>query len=293
MTGTRTGQAPRRRAVSKGNVAIPERRYPGADANTAQFVNRLKNREAINPQTRRQTSRVLIENAYKGAPQAGQTPRQFDNNYSPYSNVNAEAAATTLKRQEEARRRAEVRRTQERAGSAAVQNIQSRPLQAAQPKERSAANIKKERAMEKRAQKPRDQVQTADSGPREVAVKHVPFPKFAFLLVFIFIVLFLMVHSIVNNFEQQRRISELQKQVEVLSQSADQLRSELEARDDYAAIEERAEELGMIKGGQTDEKYIDLTGGDVIENFGDDGEDFGAFGTMLSAIRRQLSRFLG
>lgn len=292
MTGTRTGQAPRRRAVPTGNVSSLERRYPGADANTAQFVNRLKNREAINPQTRRQTSRALIENAYKGAPQAGQTPRQFDNNYSPYSNVNAEAAANTLKRQEEARRRAEVKRTQERRGSAMMQKRQGRPMPAAQQTPRAAANIKKEHAMEKRAPK-HDRAQTADSGPREVAIKHVPFPKVAFLLVFIFIVMFLMVHSIVNNFEQQRKISELQKQVEVLSQSADQLRSELEARDDYAEIEERAEELGMIKGGQTDEKYIDLSGGDVIENFGDDGEDLGSFSTMLSAIRRQLSRFLG
>ena len=294
MTTTRTEYRDRRRPQTARNVP---RQYPGADANTAQLVNKLRNRGATNPQTMRQTSSALIEDAYRGAVESGQTPRQFDNNYSPYSNVNAGAAEETMRRQEEARRRAEAKRIEAKKAASMRQNP-GRSVDAgrkAPAQNRSMTKREKPAAPVSKSERKRraDIGQLADSGPREVAVKHVPFPKFAFLIIFMCVVLFFMVQALVHNYEQQRQIAELQKKADVLAQYAELLRSDLEARDDLAEIEERAEDIGMVKGSQVDEKYIDLSGGDVIENFGGSGEeDMGSFTTMLSAIRRRLSRFL-
>ena len=49
----------------------------------------------------------------------------------------------------------------------------------------------------------------------------------------------------------------------------------------------------MINGGQVDENYIDLSGGDVIEIFGEDKTELGGFSTMLSAIRQRIAGLLG
>lgn len=135
--------------------------------------------------------------------------------------------------------------------------------------------------------------QIAESGPREALYKKIPFPKIAVVILLLSLIFFLMVHSIVKNFEYQREISDLESQIEVLNVRAAELRLELEARDDIAEIERRAEEIGMIKSGKVEEKYISLDNSEIIENFTRDEDGYGSFTTMLSAVSRQLSKFLG
>ncbi len=302
MTNARPRQT--RSANSKVIPSI-ERHYPGADANTAMLVNKLKHRGITDPRAAvRITSSDLIEDAYRGSPQ-GQTPKQFNNNYSPYSNVNAEAAEEAARRQAEARRRAENERLRQNAKMPAARRQRELPppekrrgtamATAAKTQTRPTAPVVKKRPMTAavRTRFSRDNEQLAESGPREVAIKRVPFPKFAFVLIFMFVVLFFMVQSFVNVYEYKRQNAELRQQISELSEREARLRSELEGRIDVSEIEAWAKEIGMIDGGQVDEKYIDLSGGDIIENFGGDDDGFGSFTTMLSAIRRQIAGIFG
>lgn len=307
MTNTREWQktTPPKDPTRSSERRSPERHYPSADDNTAQLVRKLRSRGITDPRAAvRPTSRALIEDAYRGA-EAGQTPKPFNNNYSPYSNVNMEAAEQTARRQAEARRRAEEERLRSGANagaqkkpavraSAPVKNQALTNTSRTAPVRKDAAKTAVVKAKSKPAVSSRHSGagQLADSGPREVAFRRVPFPKLAFLLIIMCLVLFFMVNSIVRNYEQQRENAELREQVEEYARQAELLRSELERRDDLDAIADRADELGMIDGGMVDEKYIDLSGGDTIENF-DEDDGRGSFLTTLSAMRRTLSRFLG
>lgn len=105
------------------------------------------------------------------------------------------------------------------------------------------------------------------------------------------VIVFLMIHSVVQNFEYQNEIAELQTKLDTLNKQADSLRLDLEKRDDLAEIERRAEEIGMIKSNSIEEKYISLGNSDIIENFGTDKDEYGSFTTMLSAVSRRLSKF--
>lgn len=295
MTNTVKRQA---RPASVKSIQSAERHYPGADVTTAQLVNKLKQRGITDPRAAvRRPSSALIEDAYKDA-QKGQASKLFDNNYSPYSNVNAEAAEQTARRQAEARRRAESERLRQSGGHPAVryqteaQTVKTAPDR--RPGTSTAAVRRPASAMQAaRQRQSRGIGQLAESGPREVAAKRVPFPKFAIILIFIFVVLFFMVHSIVKNYEYRREIANLQKEVEQLSDRAELLRAQLEERIGLDELKDRAEGIGMIKDGQSDEKYIDLSGGDIVEHFGSSDSDLGTFTTMLSAIRRRLSGILG
>ncbi len=272
MTGTG-----RRQAQTEKRISYVERSYPGADANTAKLVNKLRHRGVTDPRAaQRMTSSALIEDAYRVMPERQQS-KSFDNNYSPYSNVNAEAM------REERERRAEARR------NAAMRAQQKAP----RPANRSGAAIAARRESHVPERRRPENGQLLESGPREVAVRRVPVPKFAFLIIFVSVVLFFMVQSIVSNFEQKREIEKLQNTVDALEQKRDELLSELEDRDDLAYVEDRAEELGMIKDNQTGGKYIDLSEGDFIENYGGGDEAGGALTTMLSAIGRRLSHLFG
>lgn len=135
--------------------------------------------------------------------------------------------------------------------------------------------------------------QMAESGPREALYRKVPFPKLAIMVLMLSLIFFLMVHSIVKNFEYQREIAELESQLDTLNERATELKLELEERDDLADLERRAEEIGMIKSGKVEEKFISLDNSDIIENFGEDEKGYGSLTTMLSAVSRQLSKFLG
>lgn len=276
--------------------------YPAPDMATARLVDKLRQRGASNPQMARASSSALIEDEYElagGGMRAEPAPR-FDNNYSPYSSVNAEAVA-------EARRRAEEKKRMEamaaRARAASAQEAPRvmtntlpapRPQSAAHPAPRTtAAAVKRQAAKPVPARRSYGEGQLAESGPREVAQRRVPFPKLAIVIVFLFLVLFFMVQGFVRNYELRQRVTELQGQVAALSERESLLKSALEERDDYGYIEEQAEALGMVKVNQMQEQYIDLSGEDVIENFGGQDGEPSTFSTMLSAISRRLSRFLG
>lgn len=299
MTNTAKRQA--RPATAKTIPSI-ERHYPGADVTTAQLVNKLKHRGITDPRAAvRRPSSALIEDAYRDA-QEGQAPKLFDNNYSPYSNVNAEAAEQAARRQAEARRRAESERLRQNGGAPAIRRQAEAPagkrpaarsVPAKRPETSAAARRPASSLQAARPNQRRGNSQLAESGPREVAVKRVPFPMFAIVLIFIFVVLFFMVQSIVKNYEYKREIADLQRQVEELGDRAELLRSQLENRIGVDELKDRAEGIGMIKNGQSGEKYIDLSGGDIIEHFGDKDGDLGSFTTMLSAIRQRISGLLG
>ena len=287
--------------------------YPAPDMATARLVDKLRQRGASNPQMARASSSALIEDEYElagGGMRAEPAPR-FDNNYSPYSSVNAEAVAEARRRAEE-KKRMEAMAARARAASAqAAPRVMTntlpapRPQSAAHPAPRTAAAaaVKRQAAKPVPARRSYGEGQLAESGPREVAQRRVPFPKLAIVIVFLFLVLFFMVQGFVRNYELRQRVTELQGQVAALSELQGQvaalsereslLKSALEERDDYGYIEEQAEALGMVKVNQMQEQYIDLSGEDVIENFGGQDGEPSTFSTMLSAISRRLSRFLG
>ncbi len=276
--------------------------YPAPDMATARLVDKLRQRGASNPQMARASSSALIEDEYElagGGMRAEPAPR-FDNNYSPYSSVNAEAVAEARRRAEE-KKRMEAMAARARAASAqAASRVMTntlpapRPQSAAHPAPRTtAAAVKRQAAKPVPARRSYGEGQLAESGPREVAQRRVPFPKLAIVIVFLFLVLFFMVQGFVRNYELRQRVTELQGQVAALSERESLLKSALEERDDYGYIEEQAEALGMVKVNQMQEQYIDLSGEDVIENFGGQDGEPSTFSTMLSAISRRLSRFLG
>lgn len=277
--------------------------YPAPDMATARLVDKLRQRGASNPQMARASSSALIEDEYElagGGMRAEPAPR-FDNNYSPYSSVNAEAVAEARRRAEE-KKRMEAMAARARAASAqAAPRVMTntlpapRPQSAAHPAPRTAAAaaVKRQAAKPVPARRSYGEGQLAESGPREVAQRRVPFPKLAIVIVFLFLVLFFMVQGFVRNYELRQRVTELQGQVAALSERESLLKSALEERDDYGYIEEQAEALGMVKVNQMQEQYIDLSGEDVIENFGGQDGEPSTFSTMLSAISRRLSRFLG
>ncbi len=290
MTNAKARPTRQARPATARTIPSIERHYPGADVNTAQLVDKLRRRGITDPRASvRATSRDLMEDAYRGvAP--GQTVKRFDNNYSPYSNVNAEAAAEVARLKEEARRRAEAERLRQngaaprqkkRSGSVAVGTVRTVKTSAVTARGGMAPVARRENG------------QLAESGPREVAIRRVPFPKFAFVVIFMCIVLFFMIQSFVHVYEYKRENAELREQVNELVERESQLRAELEDRIDVSDVEAWAKEIGMINGGQVDENYIDLSGGDVIENFGGKDDGVGSFSTMLSAIIQRIAGLLG
>lgn len=309
MTYERTygGQTPAQRDNRKSNnrpsSASARRAYPGADYATSQLVTKLRARSSEGQKLNRINSAELMQDAYKTMPRQPASPRTaqtnarhttnvrevpavIDNKYSPYSNVNV--AAVNEAKKHEARTAPVRANSPARRPATAVKNAASVQTRTAPVKKSSApapAEVKFRRY---------DTTgQLAESGPREVAYKRVPFPKLALMILMLSLIFFLMVHSIMRNFEYQREIEMLQSELDSLSDRAEELRLELEERDDLAEIESWAEEIGMIKDASVDEKYISLENSDIIENFGGEDEEYGSFTTMLSAVSRQLSRFLG
>lgn len=290
------------------------REYPGADYATSQLVTKLRSRGSANAPHHRAPSSDLMKDAYKTVPQKP-TRQQTANvreigpvlndKYSPYSDVNvtaaknvqAHAAGTSVRtKQPQVRTAAGASRpvqAQTRQPQTRSAQPQTRPT-ASRPQQRPAASVA---AVERKApaavktRRPAAGAQLAESGPREVALKTVPFPKLVFMILMFAIIIFLMIQSVVQNFEYQREITALQAELDSLNSRAESLRLDLEERDDLAEIERRAEEIGMIKSNSIEEKYISLEHSDIIENFGTEEDDYGSFTTMLSAVSRRLSKF--
>lgn len=290
---------------------------PAADDNTARLVNKLKHRGITDTTySVRATSDALIEDEYKSAQGVGmqKRPLEFDNNYSPYSNVNAAAAAEAKRRAAERRAQTARERVMSAQGTSSMQPRVQRAATAASvtsyktraateartsqrtqaaPMQRSRGRKMSPMSSDNVARVKFDNGQLADSGPREVAQRRVPFPKFAIALLMVFVVMFFMVQSIVRNYEYKQQISDLQAQRDELSEKLSLLRTDLDERIDVSYIEEEASKIGLVKGSQKDEKYIDLSGADVVENYESGDEGYGTLSTLLSAMSKILSHFFG
>ncbi len=290
------------RTQARPNASASVRHYPAADPTVAQYVTRLSARGSENAPRNRASSEDLMKDACrKTAPQA-QARRQsanvreaspaINNKYSPYSDVNVKAQASAVKAGGQVQSGAQRRPVQpQRAPQATMQRTNTASAVRQPAKKAPAAMQHKQTAVNSRR---RDvSAPLAETGPREVALKSVPFPKLVFVILAFSLIFFLMIQSIVQNFEYQREITALQNQLESLNERADSLRLDLEERDDLAEIERRAEEIGMIKSNSIEEKYISLGHSDIIENFGEEKDDYGSLSTMLSAVSRQLSKFFG
>ncbi len=296
---------------------------PAADDNTARLVNKLKHRGITDTTYAvRATSDSLIEDEYKSAQGVGmqKRPLEFDNNYSPYSNVNAEAVAEAKRRAAERRAQTAREHVMSAQGTSSMQprvqraatptsptsttSVTSYKTRAATeartsqrtkaaPMQRSGGRKMSQASSKNVARVKFDNGQLADSGPREVAQRRVPFPKFAIALLMVFVVMFFMVQSIVRNYEYKQQISDLQAQRDELSEKLSLLRTDLDERIDVSYIEEEASKIGLVKGSQKDEKYIDLSGADVVENYDSDDDGYGTLSTLLSAMSKRLSHFFG
>ncbi len=285
-------------AKARRPVASEVRReYPGADYATTQLVTKLRSRGSANAPHHRAPSSDLMQDAYKTVPtrptaNVREVAPTLNDKYSPYSDVNVSAARRqpqarpvqqTQVKQPQARPAAGVQRPPHRQNTAIAASERKAPVKT--PVKRAPAST------EVKFRRPAAGTQIAESGPREVALKNVPFPKLVFMILMFAIIIFLMIQSVVQNFEYQREITALQAELDSLNSRAESLRLDLEERDDLAEIERRAEEIGMIKSNSIEEKYISLNHSDIIENFGTEEDDYGPVTTMLSAVSRRLSKF--
>lgn len=298
-------QATSRRAVTPA----VRRECPVADYNTSQLVTKLRARGSANAPQLRAPSSDLMQNAYKTVPrkntrQAANVQEMspvLDSKYSPYSDVNVTAVKKAQAQRAKnavgsgarpaGQRQPEARPAQRRAPETKKSAERSVSASKTYPAHRNVPAQKRPAPQQVKFRSPAQNAQLAESGPREVAFKSVPFPKLVFMVLMFAVVIFLMIHSVVQNYEYKNEIAELQTQLETLNKQADSLRLGLEERDDLAEIERRAEEIGMIKSNSIEEKYISLANSDVIEKFGTENEDYGSFTTMLSAVSRRLSKF--
>lgn len=314
MTGYRK---PNTRSAAPARVRV----YPDADYASSQLVTKLRARKPVSGENlNRARSEDLMQNAYKTMPTKNTARRvqatanvsevapRFNNNYSAFSSVNRAAVEEARKREAEARAKSAhavrpVASTRPAAAKpiarpgmaktdAGRMAVASRPMAKPAPVKKAPVAAS---AMVKEVKFRNSGVseQLAESGPREVLYKRVPFPRFAVMILLIAVIFFLMVQSIMRNFEYKQEIAILESQLSDLNDRAEELRLELEERDDLAELERLAEEIGMIKDASVNEKYISLENSDVIENFTTEKENLGPVTTMLSAVNRQLSRFLG
>ncbi len=296
MTYERVNGKQNMNTASRRPIASEVRReYPGADYATTQLVTKLRSRGSANAPHLRAPSSDLMQDAYKSVPQAHRSAANvreaspvINNKYSPYSDVNV----TAVKNAQAKMPAAETRQSAPRAQVRPNVNANTRSTEEARAQRNvQAVPVKRQPAPQKRVERTRGGAQLPESGPREVAFKSVPFPRLVFIILMFAVIIFLMIQSVVQNYEYQREITSLQTQLENLSSRSESLRLELEERDDLAEIEHRAEEIGMIKSNSIDEKYISLDHSDVIEHFGSEDDEYGSFATMLSAVSRRLSKF--
>lgn len=315
------GQQNMIQATSRRTVTPAARHAcPAADYNTSQLVTKLRSRGSANAPHLRAPSSDLMQDAYKNMPQKNarqaanvhEMSHVLDNKYSPYSDVNvtavkkAQAQRTNAQKQNvqpqnvrnasQANGRAKAGQSRLSAPSDRNRQMPARAMQRSERERNSAptrasASARQIAPREVKFSRPAPSTQLAESGPREVAFKSVPFPKLVFMILMFAVIIFLMIHSVVQNFEYQNEIAELETKLDALNKQADSLRLDLEKRDDLAEIERRAEEIGMIKSNSIEEKYISLGNSDIIENFGTDNDEYGSFTTMLSAVSRRLSKF--
>ncbi len=321
MTGGRVRTAnaeSRSRSASNGGNQINRTgaavvSYPAADDRTAALVTKLRMRGGMNISHSRQTTSERMRNVYESSssPEAreavgtpARTPTQqrmpvTDEKYSPYSNINMAAMnEMRLRESERDMRRMErpevVGVPQQRAARVSAQPANrraSRP-QSAPPAKKSGA-VTSARKPEGGVRSAKKKIPAMEAGPREVAFRRVPLPKLSLLLILMAVVFFFMINSILQNYQYKRELADIQDEYDELASYAAELELSLEDRYDMTYIEEAAAELGMVKSSQVEEKYISLDLSDFVEIYSsDDDASGGSATTLLSALAKQLSKFL-
>jgi len=129
-------------------------------------------------------------------------------------------------------------------------------------------------------------------GHYHAAVAKKPLPIMTLSLIVLCAALLMMIiYSAMQNYQYKNEIAELQTKLTTLKAEAEDLRLSLEARDDLAEIEKRAVEIGMVKTGQVEQRYINIGASDAVENLKTDKNEPTTLATMFSAFGRTLSRF--
>ncbi|MCD7748051.1 MAG: septum formation initiator family protein [Firmicutes bacterium] len=299
--------------INRTGVAVVS--YPAADDRTAALVTKLRMRGGMNLSHSRQTTSERMKNVYESSSSpderaaVGTPARQrmpvTDEKYSPYSNINM-AAMNEMRLRESER---DMRRMERPEVVSAPQQRSAAPHPAARvsappanrrgSRPQSAPHAKKSGVVAQ-TKKPeggmrsaRKKIPAMEAGPREVAFRRVPLPKLLLLLILMAVVFFFMINSILQNYQYKRELADIQDEYDELASYAAELELSLEDRYDMTYIEEAAAELGMVKSSQVEEKYISLDLSDFVEIYSsDDDVSDGSATTLLSALAKQLSKFL-
>ena len=307
-----TGNVRRAGSEPTQRTAVRTRVYPSADPQAAQLVNKLRGRGSANMQSiLRATSTDLMQNAYNSVPQINTTESariqrqrggvqhtqpvtgtaqkradiqkpEINTYYSPYSSVNRPDT--------DARPNGNIQQPRNGAQQPAQKPVQN-PARKAAVAPASNGIVKRSVHTDVTRAQSAERIHTQGV---EYSVKRVPFFKTAVITLLLFCMFFMVIFSVAKNFEYRKEVAALQTKVDELSDRAAALRLAVEERDDLAAIEERAREIGMVKSSQVETKYISLENSDTIENFSSESESgLGSLTTMLNAMGRSLSRFFG
>ena len=119
-------------------------------------------------------------------------------------------------------------------------------------------------------------------------------PMFIFTLFLTTVMVMLLVMNVSEIYSKTNRISQLEAELELLEKEAADIALRVEERTDIREIEHIATtQLGMVKEGPTQQKYVSLSNGERIEIFEDETKDGGeeSGGVLLSSIFSSLGRF--
>ncbi|MBQ4097581.1 MAG: hypothetical protein IJC62_05420 [Clostridia bacterium] len=119
-------------------------------------------------------------------------------------------------------------------------------------------------------------------------------PMFIFTLLVTTVMVMLLVMNVSEIYSKTNRISELEKQLELLEKEAAELTLKVEERTDIREIEYIATtQLGMVKEDALQKKYVSLSGGERIDVFDDETKENkeDGDGVLLSSIFSSLGKF--
>lgn len=161
-------------------------------------------------------------------------------------------------------------------------------------------NIKKKEAQvrknEKRVKKKLRKKETEELLKREIRVEK---KKLSLSFVVILLVVSCMIMGVIFSFAQvygsSRNLSEAKDSLRALQKTSEELKLELEKKNDIRTIESQAtEKIGMVKENNVEKKYVSFSAGDYIEleDESAEGEERGPIGTMLSSISSALGDFM-
>lgn len=130
-----------------------------------------------------------------------------------------------------------------------------------------------------------------DSGEREIVLPKISTSVIIGILIAVCI-LFILIYSFSQITAIKNEISTIDNDRETLCGEIRDLKLEIDSKNDVRLLEDKAEDLGMVKSNKVTAKYVNLATGEHIEVVGDEGtaEDGGdgIFSTMLSSVNSNL-----